>query len=294
MFEYQGIFTRLIKYILEGIAVAIAASLMARSKKTLSYREIAIIAVTAALTFFLLDTLAPSISFGARAGSGFGIGANMVGMPLMVGGKYQKAINGNSGTQIGGNPFTEASGIDATSDAKALPKYYDYSPGSMIGYPCGSAMPTSIVSMDNQIISPSTTMDGIAIPNPSMPITGNMVPGSQYSGTSGTSGTFSTSGTSGTSSCLIEQGACANGSPLFTQPINNCDCALDCKPQCQPELSCPVSCPLGQSVFPNCSIASNNSPYKIVPGMFSHQIVLPGYNECVKPYNYFETPLGQN
>lgn len=261
MLEYQSIFTRLIKYLLEGIAVAIAATLMSRRARW-SYQEIAIVAVTASLTFFLLDSLAPSISWGARTGSGFGIGANMAGMPMVgagqVGAGCQAAVN-----QVGGDAATEATGVDATTDAKALPSSYDY----------GSAG------------TPVTTMGPtVEVDENGIPITGNPVPGTNLSGT----GAVLSSG------CLIKQGACANGSPLFTQPINSCDCTLDCKPQCQPELQCPVSCPVGQRVFPNCNIASNNSPYKIVPGMFSHQVILPGYNECVKPYNYFDAPLGQN
>jgi hypothetical protein len=43
--------------------------------------EIALIALTAAATFAVLDTYLPSIAVSARSGAGFGIGANLVGFP---------------------------------------------------------------------------------------------------------------------------------------------------------------------------------------------------------------------
>lgn len=271
--EYQSIWTRLVKYLLEGIAVAVAATLVSR-KYTYSYQEIAILAATAALTFFLLDYFAPSIAFGARTGTGFGIGFNTVGgvipgaaMAPLVGGGFDMS-------QTGGNAASEATGVDATSDAKELPQYLGYGTNQ-----------NPVITEGNRIVSNPSPLPGFGAETATvMPIAGNEITGSNLSGT----------GAVVSSGCLIKQGACANGSPLFTQPINNCDCTLDCKPQCQPELQCPVSCPVGQRVFPNCNIASNNSPFKIVPGMYSHQIILPGYNECVKPYNYYETPLGMN
>jgi hypothetical protein len=39
------------------------------------------IAITAAATFALLDMFSPSIGGAARMGSGFGVGANLVGFP---------------------------------------------------------------------------------------------------------------------------------------------------------------------------------------------------------------------
>jgi hypothetical protein len=43
--------------------------------------EVALIALTAAATFSILDTYIPSMGMTARTGAGFGIGANMVGFP---------------------------------------------------------------------------------------------------------------------------------------------------------------------------------------------------------------------
>jgi len=70
---------RAIKYLVEGLMVAIAA--FAIPKKRLDVDEVALIALTAAATFSILDTYAPSIGVSARSGAGFGIGANLVGFP---------------------------------------------------------------------------------------------------------------------------------------------------------------------------------------------------------------------
>jgi hypothetical protein len=70
---------RVVKYLLEGIAVAIAAFVL--PGKTLKFQEIAMIGLTAAATFAILDIYAPSVGSGARTGAGFGIGAGMVGFP---------------------------------------------------------------------------------------------------------------------------------------------------------------------------------------------------------------------
>ena len=70
---------RAIKYLVEGLMVAIAA--FAIPKKRLEMDEVALIALTAAATFSILDTYAPSIGVSASSGAGFGIGANLVGFP---------------------------------------------------------------------------------------------------------------------------------------------------------------------------------------------------------------------
>lgn len=67
----------LIKYLLEGLAVAAAAFYIPRRKVNL--QEIVMIAATAAAVFAVLDQFAPAVAAGTRQGAGFGIGANMVG-----------------------------------------------------------------------------------------------------------------------------------------------------------------------------------------------------------------------
>lgn len=71
---------RAIKYIVEGLMVAIAA--FAIPKHSMKLDEIALIALTAAATFSILDTYIPSMGVNARTGAGFGIGANLVGFPM--------------------------------------------------------------------------------------------------------------------------------------------------------------------------------------------------------------------
>jgi ABC-type Co2+ transport system permease subunit len=77
--DLSELVARILKYLVEGIMVAIAA--YAIPKKSLKYEEILLIALTAAATFSTLDTFIPSMGKSARSGAGFGIGANLVGFP---------------------------------------------------------------------------------------------------------------------------------------------------------------------------------------------------------------------
>ena len=70
---------RIIKYLVEGLMVAIAA--YAIPKRSLNIEEIILIALTAAATFSILDTYIPTMGVTARSGAGFGIGANLVRFP---------------------------------------------------------------------------------------------------------------------------------------------------------------------------------------------------------------------
>ena len=65
----------LVKYLLEGLAVAAAAYYI--PQKSADLREIGMIALTAAAVFAILDQYAPAVSVGARQGAGFGIGYNI-------------------------------------------------------------------------------------------------------------------------------------------------------------------------------------------------------------------------
>ena len=79
MFDLGELLKRAIKYLVEGLMVALAA--YAIPKKALNVEEIALIALTAAATFSILDTYIPSMAVSARSGAGFGIGANLVKFP---------------------------------------------------------------------------------------------------------------------------------------------------------------------------------------------------------------------
>jgi ABC-type Co2+ transport system permease subunit len=70
---------RAIKYLVEGLMVAIAA--YAIPKVRLNVEEIVTIGLTAAATFAVLDVFVPSMASSARGGAGFGIGANLVRFP---------------------------------------------------------------------------------------------------------------------------------------------------------------------------------------------------------------------
>lgn len=74
---------RAIKYIVEGIMVALVAFVIPPEKRALRFEEIAIIALMAAATFSILDTFIPSMGASARNGAGFAIGAGLAGgIPL--------------------------------------------------------------------------------------------------------------------------------------------------------------------------------------------------------------------
>jgi ABC-type Co2+ transport system permease subunit len=79
MFDIAELVKRIIKYLVEGLMVAIAA--YAIPKRSLNLDEIILIALTAAATFSILDTYIPSFGVTARSGAGLGIGFNMVGFP---------------------------------------------------------------------------------------------------------------------------------------------------------------------------------------------------------------------
>ena len=79
LLDVNELVQRVVKYLVEGIMVGIVASVIPKQKLKLA--EVALIALTAAATFSILDTYVPSMAASARSGAGFGIGANLVGFP---------------------------------------------------------------------------------------------------------------------------------------------------------------------------------------------------------------------
>lgn len=79
MINIRQFIMRIIKYLVEGLMVSIAA--YAIPKTSLKFDEIILIALVAAATFSVLDVFIPAMGESARTGAGFGIGANLVGFP---------------------------------------------------------------------------------------------------------------------------------------------------------------------------------------------------------------------
>lgn len=79
----KEIIVRIIKYVLEGAMVALAAYLIPAKKP--NAEEILTISLVAAATFSLLDMFAPSIGNSARfgVGAGIGLGLTPVGQGLI-------------------------------------------------------------------------------------------------------------------------------------------------------------------------------------------------------------------
>jgi ABC-type Co2+ transport system permease subunit len=77
MVDVTELIKRAIKYLVEGLAVAICAIII--PKKALNVEEIIIIALTAAATFSILDVFIPSMGNSARGGAGFTLGSAVAG-----------------------------------------------------------------------------------------------------------------------------------------------------------------------------------------------------------------------
>ena len=75
--DFPELIKRFVKYMIEGLVVAIAV--FAIPKQSMNMMEIGLIALTAAATFSILDTVIPSMGVSARNGTGLGIGLNLSG-----------------------------------------------------------------------------------------------------------------------------------------------------------------------------------------------------------------------
>lgn len=73
----KEIIVRIIKYVLEGAMVGIAAALIPKQK--INLEEVMTIALVAAATFSILDLFSPAISSSARMGVGVALGSGIVG-----------------------------------------------------------------------------------------------------------------------------------------------------------------------------------------------------------------------
>jgi ABC-type Co2+ transport system permease subunit len=80
MLDLNELVVRIVKYLVEGLMVAIAA--FAIPKRSLNLEEISLIALTAAATFAILDTYIPAMGVSTRQGTGLGIGFKLAGFGL--------------------------------------------------------------------------------------------------------------------------------------------------------------------------------------------------------------------
>ena len=80
-FDFNEFLKRLVKYLMEGVVVAVVAYYLPSwgKKGGPDMNDVFLIATTAALTFALIDTFMPSLSASTRLGAGFGVGGNLVG-----------------------------------------------------------------------------------------------------------------------------------------------------------------------------------------------------------------------
>lgn len=80
--DVMDLVKRAVKYLFEGLVVAFVASII--PKKALLMEEVLLLGLVAATTFSILDTFVPTIAASARSGAGFGLGANLVGFPMVA------------------------------------------------------------------------------------------------------------------------------------------------------------------------------------------------------------------
>ena len=76
-FDFKEMVTRLVKYVIQGLVIAVVAALL--PSKSLAASEIVLLALVAASIFSILDLLAPSIAGATRTGAGLGVGLQLVG-----------------------------------------------------------------------------------------------------------------------------------------------------------------------------------------------------------------------
>jgi len=81
-FQITEVLKRIVKYLLEGVAIGIAAMIIPRVRGIiLPWDTVLILALTAAAVFAILDLWSPSTGASVRIGAGLGLGFNLVGFP---------------------------------------------------------------------------------------------------------------------------------------------------------------------------------------------------------------------
>ena len=151
MFNWQA----LVKYILEGFAVAVAAFFI--PQRQVELREIVLIALTAAAVFSILDQFSPLIGASARQGAGFGIGLNQVGWG---GDQYTwpSTYDDQYGGQNGFNPNQVQCVCEINADALAKQVCPMHSTGAMPpapGAPNAAAAAAATAGQSGNVVKPN-------------------------------------------------------------------------------------------------------------------------------------------
>jgi hypothetical protein len=76
-FNSRELCKRVVKYLIQGIVVAIAAILLQKPKP--DFEAVIALSLVAGCTFAIIDTFMPSMTFPVQLGAGFSIGSNMIG-----------------------------------------------------------------------------------------------------------------------------------------------------------------------------------------------------------------------
>ena len=77
-FNSRELCKRVVKYVLQGLVIAIAAILLPKQKP--DFEAVIALALVAAATFAIIDTMVPSLSIPLNWGVGFGLGTGLVGL----------------------------------------------------------------------------------------------------------------------------------------------------------------------------------------------------------------------
>jgi ABC-type Co2+ transport system permease subunit len=82
LFDVNELIKRLIKYLIEGLIVAIAA--FAIPKRSLNLEEILLLSLTSGATFCILDTYLPAVGISTKQGVGLGLGLRLSQLPAVL------------------------------------------------------------------------------------------------------------------------------------------------------------------------------------------------------------------
>lgn len=76
-FNSRELCKRVVKYIIQGLVIAVAALVLPEKKP--DFQAVVALALVSACTFAVIDTFVPSMTFPVQLGAGFGIGSHLVG-----------------------------------------------------------------------------------------------------------------------------------------------------------------------------------------------------------------------